>query len=798
MSRLALQARGRPGVLDLFATLSAAAAGYACVGVACIAVARFGGFIAQIWLPNALTVLVLGAAPARYRLAIAAGAALGCVSANLAFNFALATSIALALANLLEIALAYRAVGLARGGIARRGAQRLVLAWFLGALAAPALGALVGSAVLYWMAGQSFAGSYRAWLVSDAFALAIVLPWTLRGTAAEVVHEWTPAVLLEFGVLLAASLAIGAASVRFLDWPFAAASLLPILTAARLPLGPQMVLAGINALTLVAMVNFENMLASPRMLTADPTTLTASSIAAFLPSIFIAFVFDSLRQQAQALAGEEARWRSVMQTSPIGMALVSPAGAFLEVNAALAQMLGYTPAELLTKTVHDLADPHDAQATLAAAAEVADGIYEVVRLQKRYWRKDGQPMTAIVALSALRRPDGTARVLLKQVEDITGRLEDARVLAEALERERADARFRAAVEVAPTAMLIIDRRGDITLVNAQVERAFGWKREELLGRSIEVLIPARFRTAHLAQRLAFLGAPQTRQMGEGRDLYALRKDGSEFPVEVGLAPFETGDRSFVLAALVDITQRKRGESDILRANADLEEFAYIVSHDLRTPLRAIDNIVDWISDDLGADPPGDVGRHLARLRLRVYRMENMIQDLFTYSRVGRSEVVLEVVDPEALVQHLVEDLAVADGFQVEVRNSAGPLRVARTPVETVLRNLLGNAIKHHDHVAGNVIVDVSCSGRFYVIAVTDDGPGIAAQDQGRIFKLFQTLAPVQGEHTGGIGLAVVKKWVEASGGNIQVTSPVEAGRGSRFTVRWPVNGEQVGTASDQG
>ncbi|HUL68198.1 MAG TPA: PAS domain S-box protein [Burkholderiaceae bacterium] len=798
MSRLALQARGRPGVLDLFATLSAAAAGYACVGVACIAVARFGGFIAQIWLPNALTVLVLCAAPARYRFVIGAGAALGCVSANLAFNFALATSIALALANLLEIALAYRAVGLARGGIARRGPQRRVLAWALGALAAPALAALAGAAALHWTAGQSFAGSYRAWLVSDAFALAIVLPWTLRGATPQAAQEWTPRVLIEFCALLAASLAIGAASVRFLDWPFVAAALLPILTAARLPLAPQMALAGINALMLVVMVNFESMLAAPRVPGADPTTLTATSIAAFLPSIFIAFVFDSLRQQAQALAGEEARWRSVMQTSPIGMALVSLGGAFLEVNGALAQMLGYTQAELLTKTVHDLADPQDAQATLAAEAEVANGIYEVVRLQTRYRRKDAQPMTAIVALSALRRPDGTARVLLKQVEDITGRLEDARLLAQVRERERADARFRAAVEVAPAAMLIIDRRGDIAMVNAQVERAFGWRREELLGRTIEVLIPARLRTAHLAQRLAYLAAPQPRQMGEGRGLYALRKDGSEFPVEVGLAPFETGDRSFVLAALVDITQRKRGESDILRANADLEEFAYIVSHDLRTPLRAIDNLVDWISDDLGADPPGEVGRHLERLRLRVHRMENMIQDLFTYSRVGRTDVAREAIDPEALVQHLVEDLAIADAFPVEVRNSAGALLAARTPVATVLRNLLGNAVKHHDRAAGNVVVEVSRDGRFYVIAVTDDGPGIAAEDQGRIFKLFHTLAPVQGEHTGGIGLAVVKKWVEASGGNIQVTSPVEAGRGSSFTVRWPVDGEQVGTASEQG
>jgi PAS domain S-box-containing protein len=622
--------------------------------------------------------------------------------------------------------------------------------------------------------------------------------------------EWRPPVVLEFGALLALSLAVGAASVRYLDWPFIAASMLPIFTAARLPLGPQIALAGINTLALVGLVNFEATVATPRILGADAATLTASSIAAFLPSVFIAFVFDSLRQQSQALAGEEARWRSVMQTSPIGMALVTPGGAFIEVNAALAQMLGYAPAELLGMTASELSDPQHAQATLDAETEIARGTHDVVRLQKRYRRKDGSVMTAIVALSPLRGPDGLTRLLLEQVEDITGRLRDERVLAEALERERAEARFRAAVEVAPTAMVIVDRRGEVSMVNAQVERAFGWKRDELVGRSIEVLIPGRFRASHLALRRTFLSAPQTRRMGEGRDLYALRKDGSEFPVEVGLATFETSEGPFVLAALVDITQRKRGEADILRANADLEEFAYIVSHDLRSPLRAIDNLVDWIGDEIGPDHPGDVTRNLERLRLRVRRMENMIQDLFNYSSVGRAQVAHEPIALDALVRHVRDDLGIPSAFQVEVHNAAGPISAARTPLETVLRNLIHNAVKHHDRGAGCVAIDARLDAGCCVITVTDDGPGIAPHDQGRIFKLFQTLAPVQGEHIAGIGLAVVKKWVETWGGTVHVESPVEGGRGSRFTVRWPVGpdgpsarlvpigGEHGGTATNPG
>jgi PAS domain S-box-containing protein len=782
----------------MFAIFGAAAVCYGGIAAACIALSRFGGVVAQIWLPNALTVLALGATPARHRVAIFSGAALGCWTANVVFGMAPHVSALLAVANVLETGLAHGAVGLARGGITERGPQRLALAWILGAVGAPALTAPLAAATLYWSTDAGFAGTYRAWLTTDAFALAVVLPWLLRGSSARRAKEWEPRVALEFGALLALSLAIDALSVRFLDWPFVAASLLPILTAARLPLGPQIALAGINALALVGLVNFEAVLASPRVFGADPATLTASSIGAFLPSVFIAFVFDSMRQQARALAGEEARWRSVMQTSPIGMALVAPGGDLIEVNAALAQMLGYTSAELLAKTVNELTEPQDAQATLDAEAEVVRGARNVVQLQKRYRRKDGSVMTAIVALSALHGPDGHTRLLLEQIEDITGRLHAARVLAEALERQRGEARFRAAVEVAPTAMVIVDRRGAITMANALVERAFGWKRGELIGRSIEMLIPQRFRAAHLTQRLAFLAAPQTRRMGEGRDLYALRKDGSQFPVEVGLASFETGEGSFVLAALVDITQRKRGESDILRANADLEEFAYLVSHDLRTPLRAIDHLVDWISEDLGPHRPGDVGRNLERLRLRVRRMENMIQDLFNYSRVGRDHVARETIVLDALVQHVVDDLAIADTFQVDVHDAAGALLAARTPLETVLRNLLANAVKHHDRPFGKVVVDASRDGAFCTISVTDDGPGIAPQDQVRIFKLFQTLAPMEGEHIGGIGLAVVKKWVEASGGSVDVVSPVNVGRGSRFTVRWPLDGDQVGAGAGQG
>jgi PAS domain S-box-containing protein len=766
---------------------AAATLGYGLSAAVCIVVSRFDVAVAQVWFANAFAVLVLGGVHPRHHPSIYAGVFFGGFVANWALAVGPALSAWLAAANLMETALAFRVADRVRGGVTRHGVQRTVTAWMLGAIGAPAVAAVAAAAGIAWAGAGSFLATLRAWLIADSFTMAMALPWLLRGPRASWRVAWQPRVALEFALLTLLSLAASVASLSYLESPFIAAALVPIFTAARLPLGPQIALAAVNALVVVVLINVGALIP---VVEFDRAPLTLYATAAYLPGVFTALLFDSLREQMAALDDNEARWRTLLRSSPIGKAVLTTDGDVIEVNAALAKMLGYDAAELVGRTMRELVTAQSLASIQEALAALAAGRQEVVRLECRCRRRDGATVETATALVALRGASGEAKQMIAQVIDVSDRVATERRLAEAIDRQRDDERFRAAVEVAPTSMVIVDRSGRISMVNAQVERAFGYRREELIGRSIEVLIPARLRDQHRALRRAYLEAPQTRRMGEGRDLHALRKDGSEFPVEVGLAAFETSGGPFVLAALVDITQRKQGEAAILRANADLEEFAYIVSHDLRTPLRAIDNLVEWIEEDLGDHRPGDVARNLHRLRLRVRRMENMIRDLFEYSRIGRTRAAAEAVDLERLIRAVLDDLE-APGFAFEVRVAFAVLTTAHTPLETVLRNLLGNAVKHHDRGAGRIEVEAHVEGAYCAIAVTDDGPGIAPQDHARIFKLFQTLAPASGESIGGIGLAVVKKWVEAVGGHIDVVSPVRDGRGASFILRWPLNWEQA-------
>jgi len=339
------------------------------------------------------------------------------------------------------------------------------------------------------------------------------------------------------------------------------------------------------------------------------------------------------------------------------------------------------------------------------------------------------------------------------------------------------------VEAAPCGMVMIDARGAIVLVNPQAESMFGYARNELIGKPLEILLPERFGRAHSGHRGNFSSAPSMRQMGVGRDLTARRKDGSEFPVEIGLNPVPGDEGGLVLAAVTDITRRKAMQLELRQANANLEEFTYAASHDLKSPLRGISDLVEWIVEDLGGAEPQEVSRNLGRIRDRIQRLERVIDDLLAYARAGTTFTDAVQVDLEDLLAGILEVLPRPPGFSVSLEIKAEPFVTNKAPLESVLRNLINNAYRHHDLPTGNISIGVADIGRYCVFTVKDDGPGIPPASQERVFRIFQTLAAEAHEHSG-IGLALSKRLVEAHGGWIKLESTAGV-RGTAFHLWWP-------------
>ena len=226
-------------------------------------------------------------------------------------------------------------------------------------------------------------------------------------------------------------------------------------------------------------------------------------------------------------------------------------------------------------------------------------------------------------------------------------------------------------------------------------------------------------------------------------------------------------------------------ADLERSNRELDQFAYIASHDLRAPLRAIDNLSAWIAEDAGALLPAKSREHLQKLQERIQRMEALLDDLLAYSRADRLHGQPSAVDSGALVLSVVQLLAPASRFQIIVPATLPYFTTLRVPLETVLRNLIGNAIKHHKPSPAPATISINgVEGETQVtFSVTDDGPGIDPAFHERIFGMFQTLQPRDQVEGSGVGLAIVKKIVESLGGKIQVESA--AGQGATFRFTWP-------------
>ncbi|MCA9258232.1 MAG: PAS domain S-box protein [Planctomycetales bacterium] len=521
---------------------------------------------------------------------------------------------------------------------------------------------------------------------------------------------------------------------------------------------------------------------------------------------------------------------------------------------------------------------------------------------------------AVAELEAIREEDSRrALAVLNIMSDL--RRERSQLQREAEVRQRAEQQFRSVVESAPSPMIMIDRSRTIVLANRAAETMFGYAREEIIGQPIEMLVPHRFRADHPQRCEKFLRNPHTTSLGQGRELYGLRKDGTEFVAEIGLNPITTHDGVFILSSIVDLTAHKQalestarlaavvasshdaivsvsldgkiaswnrgaalmygyelpaalgkhcamlapverrdeieellrrvavGETvenwetrlrrrdgstidvaitaspirdaaglvvgssmisrdvtqqkieaeklahyarDLERSNRELEQFAYVASHDLKEPLRMVASYAQLLGEDYSGQLDSQADRYIAYAIDGAQRMSALIDDLLNYSRVGRTDAPFEPTSLDQVVREALRDLRVRMtdlDARIVVPRQLPQVLGNSTRLSQLFLNLLGNALKfrHPDrkpevHISASV-TDVDCE-----IAITDNGIGIASDYHERIFDVFQRLHTVDEYPGTGIGLAVCKKIVEHHGGVIRVTSTPDEGTTFFFTL----------------
>jgi PAS domain S-box-containing protein len=503
-----------------------------------------------------------------------------------------------------------------------------------------------------------------------------------------------------------------------------------------------------------------------------------------------------LKRQATTLAEQRAeqerltrRMTALLESTEAGFYGMDTAGYCSFINRAGAAMLGYTVDELTGKQLHDTIHykyrdgrtyPQNecpiftaSQRGISAAAE-----------DEVFWRKDGTPVAVEYSTSPIIE-DGQHRGAVVAFADITQRLRAQRALKESEERKAAV--LRSTLD----SIITMDSTGIVLEFNPAAEKTFGYLREEAIGAHLaDLIVPERMRQAHREGLARYVATGEARVLNQRLELPALRKDGSEFTAELTITRNDIESEATFTGVLRDISQRKEQESEreqlikaLARSNQELDQFAYVASHDLKAPLRGIANLSQWIEEDLGEGLSGENKEQMELLRGRVHRMEALIDGILQYSRAGRVKAKPESIDTGAMVKDVIELMAPPKTITITVAPGMPTVRAEKIPLQQVFMNLLGNAIKHAGSNEPQIGVSWEDAGPFYEFSVRDNGQGIAPQYHERIFGIFQTLEARDKVEGTGIGLSVVQKIVEAKGGRVWVESDV--GKGASFKFLWP-------------
>jgi len=489
------------------------------------------------------------------------------------------------------------------------------------------------------------------------------------------------------------------------------------------------------------------------------------------------------RDAEQHLAQMEARYRGLLEAAPDAMVVSSAGGEIVLLNLQAEKQFGYQRDELVGQQVKNIipqgfAERLIADGTRTAAEALAQQIGTGLELVGR--RKDGSEFPIEIMLSPLQSEEGI--LVTAAIRDITVRRDAERHLAQM------EGRYRGLLEAAPDAMVLVNQAGEIVLVNLQAKNQFGYRRGELLGRQVNTIIPEGF-----SELIGAALRSEEPRAHAGVELTGRHKDGSDFPIEIMLSPLDSAEGMLATVAIRDITTRKRAEALLLRtvtelnrSNEELEQFAYIASHDLQEPLRMVASYTQLLSKRYKGKLDTDADEFIGFAVDGANRMQRLIQDLLAYSRIGTAGKALQELSSEEALTRAMGNLqgAIEDSGAQVTHDPLPAVEADQGQLIQLFQNLVGNAIKYHaPDVAPRVhISSVRDENARRWFSVKDNGLGIEPKYFDKIFGMFQRLHKREEFAGTGIGLAICKKIVERHGGTITVESQLGVGSTFRFAL----------------
>lgn len=475
-----------------------------------------------------------------------------------------------------------------------------------------------------------------------------------------------------------------------------------------------------------------------------------------------------------------------------------PDGRIVFVNEGMHQITGYSREELIGAAPRIFHGPEtDPKVRAHIREQLTEG--RSVRAEVVHRRKDGRPIEVELYAAPVRWDGGNVTHTIAIYSDISGRRQLGREL---LDRQ---ARLRAVLDTAVESIITIDERGVIEDFNPAAEQLFGYRAEEMIGRNVNVLMPSPYREEHDGYLEAYLKTGLRKIIGIGREVEAQKRDGSVFPIELSVSELQVSGRTMFTGIIRDITERKAHEKaaglwreelearveqstrDLKLANQELRELNFFISHDLKAPLRAMRNYVDFLVEDLEGQIEGPALEDLRHLQKAEEELQAMVDDLLAYSRLGQERNLTPTeINVARLIGSIASQFTSRSKHRVRVEGVLPNLRAPEVLVRQVFQNLIENGLKYNTSPEPEVRVSVrpmNPEAGWWEFAIRDNGIGIDGKHHADIFRMFRRLHGSD-EYVGtGIGLASVKKAVQMLGGSIRVES--EPGQGSTFYVKLP-------------